>query len=149
MIAPGAALSVVGLILDIVGFLILASDILPAARLDRAERLLDDVRAYMQVNGFSVTAPSRRPTDKFDSSYHVLPPEGELTLAAKILGVRVAKVEGGTLPEATEQLLAAALSEKRALDARRPRPPLRVGIALIVFGFAFQAAGTITSGMVL
>jgi hypothetical protein len=128
-------LAATGLILDLAGVLVLASDILPTHRLDRARYLLDDVRAFMKANGLASAEPPRREVSRWDSSYRRDPPTDGLLRAMKLLRIKPTepfdpvKYEA----EATE-----ALNVATVRDAYRFRAPLSLGLLLIVVGFALQ-----------
>lgn len=132
----------IGLILDLAGVLVLASDILPTHRLDRARYLLDDVRAFMKANGLPSAEPPRRKVSRWDSSYRRAPPTEALLRTMKLLRIKPTEPFDPVKYEAqaTEAINAATMR-----DAYRIRAPLNLGIVLIVIGFSLQLFAAISA----
>jgi hypothetical protein len=141
-------LTVVGLVLDIIGVVLLAWDTLPDYRIYRMQRLnelLHDGEFLREL-----VDHRERPEDPFGSLAFGMRHESSVNSLRTRLGLGLfdplvpTDSVAGMVAQSKAEIEHAIEREKTKLGKRR-RPSLRLGLVLIVFGFLFQLAGQLGS----
>jgi hypothetical protein len=149
-------ITVAGLVADIVGFLILARDILPEYQIHRW-RAQNSMLHKPTTDFMSILSNYRRaPNDPFvglQAEMSCISPRQWLRhkVGLKPMDPHEPLVPDGATHVLTDLIARWEREVSEAIDKKelelhsRWRPPLRVGISLIVLGFVLQTIGTIVT----